>query len=122
MKSPCVKVCIMDPQRDVCMGCARTLDEIALRAPGRLALIHFGTFDDVEDQLAALREVIRSWSERVEDGMDEQTFVAAARFDVEQSDPELFELYDRAAPLWHHYLGLERYWRKRRGSAAALNG
>jgi predicted Fe-S protein YdhL (DUF1289 family) len=29
MKSPCVKVCIMDPQRDVCMGCARTLDEIA---------------------------------------------------------------------------------------------
>ena len=29
MKSPCVKVCIMDPQREVCMGCARTLDEIA---------------------------------------------------------------------------------------------
>ena len=29
MKSPCVKVCVMDPQRDVCMGCARTLDEIA---------------------------------------------------------------------------------------------
>jgi hypothetical protein len=24
-----VKVCIMDPERDVCMGCARTLDEIA---------------------------------------------------------------------------------------------
>ena len=29
LKSPCVKVCIMDPQRDVCMGCCRTLDEIA---------------------------------------------------------------------------------------------
>jgi predicted Fe-S protein YdhL (DUF1289 family) len=29
MKSPCVKVCVMDPQREVCMGCARTLDEIA---------------------------------------------------------------------------------------------
>jgi uncharacterized protein len=29
MKSPCVKVCIMDPAREVCMGCARTLDEIA---------------------------------------------------------------------------------------------
>ena len=29
MKSPCVKVCIMDPQRHVCMGCARSLDEIA---------------------------------------------------------------------------------------------
>ena len=30
MKSPCVKVCIMDPERDACMGCARTLEEIAL--------------------------------------------------------------------------------------------
>jgi predicted Fe-S protein YdhL (DUF1289 family) len=29
MKSPCVKVCQMDPARDVCLGCARTLDEIA---------------------------------------------------------------------------------------------
>jgi len=96
-----------------------TLDEIAARAPGRLALIHFGAFDDVEDHLAALRQVLRHWSERVEDGMDEQTFVAAARFDVEQVDPELAELYDRAAPFWHHYLGLERFWRKRRETAKA---
>jgi uncharacterized protein len=29
MKSPCVKVCRMDPQRGLCLGCARTLDEIA---------------------------------------------------------------------------------------------
>ena len=29
MKSPCVKVCEMDPQRGLCLGCARTLDEIA---------------------------------------------------------------------------------------------
>ena len=29
MKSPCIKVCQMDPQRGVCLGCARTLDEIA---------------------------------------------------------------------------------------------
>jgi glyoxylase-like metal-dependent hydrolase (beta-lactamase superfamily II) len=96
----------------------RTLDEVALRAPGRLALIHFGTFDDVEDHLAALREVLRTWSDRVEAGMDEETFVAAARFDLEQSDPSLVEHYDRAAPLWHHYLGLERYWRKRREAVA----
>ena len=30
MKSPCVKVCVMDPERDACIGCARTLEEIAL--------------------------------------------------------------------------------------------
>jgi uncharacterized protein len=29
MKSPCIKVCRMDPQHGVCLGCARTLDEIA---------------------------------------------------------------------------------------------
>jgi len=29
MKSPCVKVCEMDPQHGLCLGCRRTLDEIA---------------------------------------------------------------------------------------------
>ena len=29
MKSPCVKVCQMDPGRNLCLGCKRTLDEIA---------------------------------------------------------------------------------------------
>ena len=29
MKSPCIKVCQMDPQRGMCIGCYRTLDEIA---------------------------------------------------------------------------------------------
>ena len=28
-KSPCVEVCRMDPARDICAGCWRTLDEIA---------------------------------------------------------------------------------------------
>jgi len=27
-RSPCVKVCVMDPERGVCLGCCRTLDEI----------------------------------------------------------------------------------------------
>ncbi|MGH8690315.1 MAG: DUF1289 domain-containing protein [Burkholderiales bacterium] len=29
MNTPCVKVCQMDPARGVCIGCCRTLDEIA---------------------------------------------------------------------------------------------
>ena len=29
MKTPCVKVCQMDPSRNLCLGCGRTLDEIA---------------------------------------------------------------------------------------------
>jgi hypothetical protein len=50
MKSPCVNVCQMDPRRGVCLGCARTLDEIA----------RWGTMGDDEharimDQLPARR-------------------------------------------------------------------
>ncbi|HYR35184.1 MAG TPA: DUF1289 domain-containing protein [Burkholderiales bacterium] len=29
LKSPCIQVCQMDPQRGLCLGCGRTLDEIA---------------------------------------------------------------------------------------------
>jgi len=100
----------------------RTVEEIERRAPGRLALIHFGTFDDVEDHLATLRETLHRWAGRVEDGMDESTFIAAARYDVSETDPDLVDAYDRAAPYWHHYRGLERYWRKRREAAAAASG
>ena len=96
----------------------RTIDEIERRAPGALALVHFGLHDDVEAHLASLRETLRRWGERVEDGMDEETFVAAARYDVSQTDPDLVDDYERAGPYWHHFRGLERYWRKRREAAA----
>ena len=96
----------------------RTIAEIETRAPRRLALIHFGVFDDVQEHLAELRETLSRWASRVEDGMDEATFVAAARYDIGQTDPELVDDYDRAAPYWHHFRGIERYWRKRREAAA----
>jgi glyoxylase-like metal-dependent hydrolase (beta-lactamase superfamily II) len=91
----------------------RTLDEIERRYPARLALIHFGVFDDVERHLDALRATMRSWADRVGHGMDEPTFVAAARADVTAAEPGHADAYDRAAPYWHCYRGLERYWRKR---------
>jgi hypothetical protein len=94
-----------------------TILEIERRAPARLALIHFGVFDGVEEHLAALRGALGRWSERVEDGMDEAAFIAAARFDVSQSDPDLVDDYDRAGPYWHHFSGIDRYWRKKREAA-----
>jgi glyoxylase-like metal-dependent hydrolase (beta-lactamase superfamily II) len=96
-----------------------TIVEIERRAPAQLALIHFGVFDDVQEHLAALRDTLRRWGQRVEDGMDEATFIAAARHDVSQTDPELVDEYQRAGPYWHHFRGIERYWRKRREAAAA---
>jgi glyoxylase-like metal-dependent hydrolase (beta-lactamase superfamily II) len=97
----------------------RTLDETERLAPRRLALTHFGVFDDVERHVTALRATMHAWAERVAHGMDEATFVAAARADVVASDPDEAEAYDRAAPYWHCFLGLERYWRKRAEAASA---
>jgi glyoxylase-like metal-dependent hydrolase (beta-lactamase superfamily II) len=96
-----------------------TIAEIERRMPARLALIHFGVVDDLQDHLASLRETLARWGQRVEDGMDEDAFIAAARFDVSQTDPELVDEYPRAGPYWHHFRGIERYWRKRREAAAA---
>jgi len=96
----------------------RTIDEIERRTPARLALIHFGVFDDVEEHLAKLRATLGRWGEWVEDGMDEQTFVAAAAHDVSEVDPNLADEYQRAGPPWHSFRGFERYWRKKREAAA----
>ena len=96
-----------------------TIVEIERRAPARLALIHFGVFDDVQEHVASLRYTLRRWGKRVEDGMDEEAFIAAARYDVAQTDPELVDEYQRAGPYWHHFRGIERYWRKRREAAAS---
>jgi glyoxylase-like metal-dependent hydrolase (beta-lactamase superfamily II) len=94
-----------------------TIRQIELRAPANLALIHFGVFGDVQEHLAALRGTLARWSERVEDGMDEAAFIAAARYDVSQSDAGLVDDYDRAGPYWHHFSGIDRYWRKKREAA-----
>jgi glyoxylase-like metal-dependent hydrolase (beta-lactamase superfamily II) len=85
----------------------RTLEQIEQRAPGRLALIHFGVADDVSRHLAELRERLDTWSRRVEDGASEEEFVAAAKRDL---PPAEADDYDRAMPFWQSYAGLRRYW------------
>jgi len=90
-----------------------TIAGMQRRAPARLALIHFGLFEDVAEHLDRLRETIRRWADWVGHGMDEATFTAAARADLAAADPESAAHYERVVPFWHCYRGLERYWRKR---------
>jgi glyoxylase-like metal-dependent hydrolase (beta-lactamase superfamily II) len=97
----------------------QTIGEIERRRPARLALTHFGVYADrVDEHLARLREALRRWAGWVGGGMDEAAFVAAAAADVDALDVDASAAYDRAAPYWHSYRGLERYWRKLRESAA----
>jgi glyoxylase-like metal-dependent hydrolase (beta-lactamase superfamily II) len=99
---------------------SRTLDEIERRRPDRLALIHFGVARDVTDHLAMTREELARWSERVRAGATEKEFVQEAREDLldrVEDDPDVWE---KAAPFWQSYLGLRRYWDKKRETEAAI--
>jgi glyoxylase-like metal-dependent hydrolase (beta-lactamase superfamily II) len=89
-----------------------TAQEIRRRDPDRIALIHFGIHDDVSAHLDRLDANLDLWSARVGEGMDEAAFVAAGRGDAAEHADE----YDRVAPLWQSYAGLQRYWEKRRNS------
>ena len=89
----------------------RTIDDLELRAPERVALIHFGVVEQPRDHLRRLRRQLRVWGQRVRQGMDVDEFVEAARADLESDDGEA-TYYERAAPLWQSYRGLRRYWDK----------
>jgi glyoxylase-like metal-dependent hydrolase (beta-lactamase superfamily II) len=94
----------------------RTIDEIELRAPERLALIHFGVVEQPREHLRRLRRQLRLWAQRVRQGMSEEEFIDAARADLEEEVADA-PYYERAAPLWQSYRGLRRYWDKQLQSA-----
>jgi glyoxylase-like metal-dependent hydrolase (beta-lactamase superfamily II) len=87
----------------------RTIDELERRGPERLALIHFGVFEDVERHLEELRRRLRDWAERVRAGATEEEFAAEAAADLADDRAA----YEQAMPFWQSYAGLRRYWEKR---------
>jgi glyoxylase-like metal-dependent hydrolase (beta-lactamase superfamily II) len=93
-------------------GWKRTLDEIERREPARLALIHFGLFEDVEYHLGQVRQELDTWVQRVSSGATEDEFVEAAHRDLMDTSDWDAPYYERAAPLWQSYAGLKRWWEK----------
>src|SRR3954447_16331602 len=87
----------------------RTIDELGRRGPERLALIHFGVFEDAERHLEELRRRLRDWAERVRMGATEEQFAAEAAADLADDRAA----YEQAMPFWQSYAGLRRYWEKR---------
>jgi glyoxylase-like metal-dependent hydrolase (beta-lactamase superfamily II) len=81
--------------------------------PDRLAITHFGSYDDVEHQLDEVGWRLDEWAERARE-QDRAAFVAGVRGEVENgAEPKLLDAYALAAPPDQVYAGLERYWRKR---------
>jgi glyoxylase-like metal-dependent hydrolase (beta-lactamase superfamily II) len=86
-----------------------TAAEITRRDPERLALIHFGAHEDVASHLDRLETELDRWVERAASGLDVDEFAAAARADMGADA----DRYDRVAPLWQSFAGLQRYLEKR---------
>jgi glyoxylase-like metal-dependent hydrolase (beta-lactamase superfamily II) len=89
-----------------------TLDELERRAPERLALVHFGVFDDVERHLEALRTRLHDWERIVETGATQEEFVTQAHAGLGELDEADLEAVERAMPMWQSYAGLKRWVEK----------
>jgi glyoxylase-like metal-dependent hydrolase (beta-lactamase superfamily II) len=94
-------------------GWHETASAIRERSPERLALIHFGVYDDVAAHLDRLETELDKWAERVGNGMELDEFVELGRADAGADA----DAYDKVAPLWHCWHGLKRYWDKKRRTA-----
>jgi glyoxylase-like metal-dependent hydrolase (beta-lactamase superfamily II) len=81
--------------------------------PRWLAMTHFGSSGDVEDQLAQLEERLDKYSRLARDG-GREAFIATVQEQIlREVGAELTRTYEQAAPIEQLYAGYERYWRKR---------
>jgi glyoxylase-like metal-dependent hydrolase (beta-lactamase superfamily II) len=87
----------------------RTIAEIQVREPERLALIHFGVVTDVSAHLVRLGTELDRWGELVRAGLGPEEFAQEARRGVGADD----QLYAAIAPYDQSWQGLRRYWDKR---------
>ena len=83
--------------------------ELERRAPSRLALIHFGVFDDVERHLEELRARLHEWERIVETGASQDEFVERAHAGLGELDDDDLDAVERAMPMWQSYAGLKRW-------------
>jgi glyoxylase-like metal-dependent hydrolase (beta-lactamase superfamily II) len=93
-----------------------TLDELERRAPRRLALVHFGVFDDIGRHLSSLRDRLGEWEQVVEDGATQDEFVERVYAGLGELDDDDLQAVERAMPMWQSYAGLKRWVEKVRPS------
>jgi glyoxylase-like metal-dependent hydrolase (beta-lactamase superfamily II) len=91
----------------------RSLDTIAGWRPERLAITHFGAWEDPADHLAALREQLDRQVAMAREAPDGEAFAEAIRaFLRERATPDIVEVVEQGMPPDHLYPGLERALRR----------
>jgi glyoxylase-like metal-dependent hydrolase (beta-lactamase superfamily II) len=92
----------------------KSIERVREWEPERLAMTHFGSSTDVDEQLSEVGRRLDDWARRVgETGLEE--FIVSLREEISEgtSDPDLLATYTQAAPPEQLYAGLELYLRKR---------
>jgi glyoxylase-like metal-dependent hydrolase (beta-lactamase superfamily II) len=89
-----------------------SLERIEARDPSALVITHFGRIDDVDAQLAAIREALRFQAELAREKTEEEFVEELNRVARKQiADDEGRRLFDAGNPV-DFYAGLRRYWDK----------
>jgi glyoxylase-like metal-dependent hydrolase (beta-lactamase superfamily II) len=90
-----------------------SLDVIRAWRPERLAVTHFGAYEQPERQLDELSERLDRWAQSARD-QDRDAWIATIQDDVRTAvSPEQFDSFMAAVPVDQAYAGLRRYWEKR---------
>jgi glyoxylase-like metal-dependent hydrolase (beta-lactamase superfamily II) len=83
--------------------------------PERLAMTHFGSSEDVDDQFDELEARLDAWS-KLAHNAGHDTFVSAVQEEIlRDRSREQAAAYEQAAPVEQLFAGYERYWAKRSG-------
>ncbi len=83
--------------------------------PERLAITHFGAYEDVDAQLDELGARLDRWAESARE-QDRDGWVATIEADLRAATvPDVYESFLAAVPIDQSYAGLRRYWDKRLG-------
>jgi glyoxylase-like metal-dependent hydrolase (beta-lactamase superfamily II) len=91
----------------------RSIDTIAGWRPERVAVTHFGAWDDVDAQLAELRDALDRMIGWARELGDADAFAERVRAEIaSRSDPDTAATYEQAMPAWTLFPGLERALRR----------
>lgn len=91
----------------------RSIELVRSWRPERLAITHFGSYEDVDRQLDELSERLERWADSAR-GQDQAAWIAGVQEDVRASvSADEFDSFMAAVPVDQAYAGLRRYWEKR---------
>lgn len=95
-----------------------SLQRLRELGPQRLCVTHFGAADHVESHLARMEAWLRDATDQAQRG-DREAFAGWLGERFESQGSEVADRLRQAMPPDQLWLGLERYWRKRREREAA---